>query len=56
MFNELLEYFKTLEGYSGVVENNILVLTEHFKDETPRITQVFKRVNQKYDYKNYELN
>jgi hypothetical protein len=54
MFDELLKYFKTLENYNGVVENNIIVLTEHFKSETPRIIEVFKKVNQKYDYKHYE--
>jgi hypothetical protein len=54
MFNELLKYFKTLQNYNGAVENNIIVLTDHFKNETPRLIEIFRRVNLKYDYDRYE--
>ncbi len=53
MFDQLLEYFKTLQNYNGIVENNIIILTEHFKSETPRLLEIFKRINQKYDYESY---
>src|SRR5262245_27057721 len=54
MFTELLNYFKTLPNYEGAVENNILILTDHFERETPRLTEIFNSVNQKYDYTRYE--
>lgn len=53
MFNNLIKYFKTIENYNGAVENNIIVLTDHFKNETPRLIEIFRRVNLKYDYDNY---
>jgi len=53
MFDTLLEYFKTLQNYNDVVEYNIMILTEHFKSETPRMNHTFEKINQKYDYKRY---
>jgi hypothetical protein len=54
MFTNLLKYFKTLHHYDGAVENNIILLTDHFKNETPRLTVIFSSVNSKYDYDRYE--
>jgi hypothetical protein len=54
MFNELLNFFKTLQNYNGAVENNIILLTDHFKNETPRLIEIFRKVNLKYDYDRYE--
>lgn len=54
MINELREYFEELKDYKGNVEHNVKILNEHFLSETERIKEIFGRINEKYDYDNYD--
>lgn len=54
MINELREHFEEHIDYKGIVEHNVYVLNEHFLSETEIIKEIFKRVNEKYNYDNYD--
>ena len=53
MISELREHFEGLKDYNGNVERNVKILNEHFLFETERINKVFTRINEKYDYDDY---